>query len=85
MEDPDYLPTLSSILRIVHALDRGLILKIASFSEMLDWVASLGSERDMLVPNFENDRDVIPIIDKPRSTDAPVFLETRSTATELMA
>ena len=57
LENPDYSgASLNSLRRVVQAFDLGLIVRIAPFSEFVEWIASMGPER--LVPlNYAEEQE----------------------------
>jgi len=62
LEDPDEAtPTLSTLLEVAHGNDTALVVRLASFSELVDWMSGTPhllpgfSPQSIAVPDFEHD------------------------------
>jgi hypothetical protein len=57
LENPDYSgASLNSLKRIAQACDLGLIVRMGSFGEFVDWIVSMSPER-LVPPNYAEEQE----------------------------
>ena len=71
LEDPSHDKfTISTLKRIASALDVALIVRLVSFSELVNWAAEISPEK-LFCPNFEKDSLGGPVVTTGGSSSAP--------------
>jgi len=58
IEDPEHMPTLTTLFRVAAAMNRAVIIRIVSFGELLRWVGSVGAQDDFIVSPIEDDTEI---------------------------